>query len=133
MADTVTSQKLVDGARKVVMVFTNISDATGESSVVKVDVSTLATYKGQTCTGVRIDEVEFNTTMPVKIEWDATANVNALVINGHGEFDLCEYGGLHNTAGAGKTGDIAFSTVGAVANDSYTIVLTMVKEYPNVP
>ena len=41
MADTVTSQTLIDGERTVIMKFTNISDGTGESAVLKVDVSAL--------------------------------------------------------------------------------------------
>ena len=39
MADAVTSQTIVDGEKTVVQKFTNISDGTGESAVVKVDVS----------------------------------------------------------------------------------------------
>ena len=42
MADAVTSQTIVDGEKTVVQKFTNISDGTGESAVVKVDVSALA-------------------------------------------------------------------------------------------
>ena len=42
MADAVTSQTIVDGEKTVVQKFTNISDGTGESAVVKVDVSGLA-------------------------------------------------------------------------------------------
>jgi hypothetical protein len=41
MADAVTSQTIQDGERKAVLKFTNISDGTGETNVVKVDVSTL--------------------------------------------------------------------------------------------
>ena len=42
MADAVTSQTLVDGHQTAVFKFTNISDGTGESEVVKVDVSALS-------------------------------------------------------------------------------------------
>ena len=41
MADVVTSQKLIDGARTTVMAFTNVSDGSGESAVAKVDASAL--------------------------------------------------------------------------------------------
>lgn len=43
MADAVTSQTIQDGERKAVLKFTNISDGTGETNVVKVDVSALTT------------------------------------------------------------------------------------------
>ena len=39
MADAVTSQTIIDGEKKVVMKFTNVSDGSGESAVAKVDVS----------------------------------------------------------------------------------------------
>ena len=40
MADSVTSQTLLDGERLAIMKFTNISDGTGESAVTKVTAST---------------------------------------------------------------------------------------------
>ena len=43
MADAVATQTLIDGDKKVVQKFTNISDGSGEAAVVKVDVSGLAT------------------------------------------------------------------------------------------
>mgnify|MGYP003128809104 FL=1 len=48
MADAVTSQTIVDGAKTAVLKFTNVSDGSGESAVKKVDVSALAsTQDGQ--------------------------------------------------------------------------------------
>ena len=52
MADTVTSQTILDTPYRLVMKFTNVSDGTGESAVKKVDVSAFtAGEKGATCTG----------------------------------------------------------------------------------
>ncbi len=42
MADAVTSQTLVDNQTTAVMLFTNISDATGESLVTKVNESVIS-------------------------------------------------------------------------------------------
>ena len=42
MADAVASQTILDGERLAVLRFTSVSDGTGESNVVKVDVSALA-------------------------------------------------------------------------------------------
>ena len=40
------------------------------------------------------------------------------------------FGGIQNTAAAsGKTGDIALTTTGHTAGDSYVIVLTLIKSY----
>ena len=53
MADAVTSTTIVDDDRKAIIQLTNTSDGTGESAVTKIDVSALATRKGDgaTCTG----------------------------------------------------------------------------------
>jgi len=128
MADAVTSQLLADGEKNVVMKFTNVSDGVGEASVLKVDVSTL--YK--TPAQVRIDRIIASTSgMGVNIAWDATADVTAFIVAAgtSEEYDFRCFGGLPNNAGAGKTGDINFTTVGATANDTYTIILHMTKEY----
>jgi hypothetical protein len=36
---------------------------------------------------------------------------------------------LGNNAGAGKTGDIMFTTIGASSGDTYSITLQMIKIY----
>ena len=52
MADAVATQTIIDGDRNVVQKFTNVSDGSGESAVVKVDVSALAANShGTACTG----------------------------------------------------------------------------------
>jgi hypothetical protein len=124
MADAVTSQILVDAERNAVMKFTNISDGTGESAVLKVDVSTLAGSPAS----VRIDRIDYDIAgMAVNILWDADTDVPCVVLGGHGSIDWCDIGGLQNNAGTGKTGDILFTTIGHTANDTYTIVLHMKK------
>ena len=125
MADAVTSQILVDGERNAVMKFTNISDGTGETAVLKVDVSTLAGAPSS----VKITHIEYDISgMQVAILWDATTDVPAIVLSqGQQRFDFSNAGGLINNAGAGVTGDILFTTIGASANDTYSIVLHMKK------
>jgi hypothetical protein len=126
MADAVASQTLIDGARNVVMKFTNVSDGTGESAVTKVDVSALQGAPS----AVRIDKIHYATSgMAVRILWDADTDVDAFLVptDGDGCHDFTRFGGLQNNAGAGKTGDIKFTTIGHTANDMYTIVLEMTK------
>ncbi len=132
MADAVTSQTLLDGPRNVVMHFTNVSDSTGEAAVLKVDVSALSAVQGRTVTGVAIDKIEYNTDgMAVDILWDATTDARAYTIGNdqNGCADFCRFGGLHNNAGAGKTGDIMFTTIGHGAGTRYSITLHMHKVY----
>lgn len=132
MADAVTSQTLIDQDRVAVMKFTNISDGTGESAALKVDVSSLSAPAGKVCSGVSITRVYASTYgMGVDILWDATTDVVALTLadNQSYEYVFDDFGGIWNNSGAGKTGDILFTTVGAAAGDRYTIVLYMVKQY----
>ena len=79
MGDAVTSQTMVEGSRKVVMKFTNVSDGTGESAVKKVDVSALTPAAGE----VRISKVRYTCDgMAVQMLWDATSNVLAYTLGG---------------------------------------------------
>tara|TARA_R100001443_G_scaffold115891_1_gene134783 strand:- start:3954 stop:4358 length:405 start_codon:yes stop_codon:yes gene_type:complete len=133
MADAVATQTLQDGEKIVVQKFTNISDGTGESAVVKVDVSALSTNaRGQACTGVTIEEIWWQCIgMKVQILFDASTDVMAIELgeNQSGNHDYRSFGGLTNNAGSGKTGDVAFTTVGHTSADTYTIILYMRKEY----
>jgi hypothetical protein len=132
MADAVTSQIIFDGTRTAVMKFTNISDGTGESAVLKVDVSALTSFQGQTCTGVNIVNLDAITVgMGVDLLWDASTDVICYTVGADQfvSFDFNRFGGLSNNAGAGKTGDLLFTTVGASSGDRYTIVLEMVKNF----
>ena len=135
MADTVTSQTILDTPYRLVMKFTNVSDGTGESAVQKVDVSAFTAGSRidsttvSTCTDVRIDRIYYNNSgMSVKLLWDATTDVEAIHLKDtQGEFDFSSFGGLKNNSGSGKTGDIMFTTVGHSNTDFYWVVLEMTK------
>ena len=132
MADTVATQILFQGDKQVVMKFTNNSDGTGETNVVKVNVATLNPYQGQACTAVQVDRIYFFTHgMEVRLLWQATSNVTILTVPQNTAFrmDFDDFGGLNNNAGAGKTGNILFTTLDASAGDSYTVILDMRKLY----
>jgi hypothetical protein len=133
MADAVTSQTLQDGDKVAVMKFTNVSDGTGESAVTKVDVSALQTdSQGRTCTGVTIQKIWWQCIgMKVQILWDATTDQFCIELgeNQSGDHDYTTFGGLTNNAGAGKNGDVKFTTVGATTGDTYTVILYLKKEY----
>jgi len=133
MADAVTSQTILDGERLFIAKFTNLSDGTGETAVTKIDVSTLNPNSfGLACNGVKINKI-YGTThgLQIRILWDATTDQFAWVIpqNSNYLMDFSSFGGIPNNAGAGKTGDLAFTTQDASAGDSYTIVLECLKTY----
>lgn len=132
MADAVNSQTLFDGDSQAVMKFNNVSDGTGETAVLKVDVSALkANYAGKACTGVNIRRIEASVNgMSVNILWDATTDVSAFIVApGTYTFNFDTTAILGNNAGDGKTGDINFTTVGATSGDTYSITLQMIKIY----
>lgn len=133
MADAVASQTLFDGERQAIMKFTNISDGTGESKVTKVDVSALlANAAGLACDGVTITSIIASTEgMGVAMYWDATTDVLIANIpaNTNYRMRLDDIGGFWNNSGAGKTGDVQFSTVGHTSGDMYTVTLVMTKHY----
>ena len=133
MADAVTSQTLLDGERLAIMKFTNISDGTGESLVTKVNVANLAkSAAGFACTAVTVNKItSICHGMEVRMYWDATTDVPFFLstINTNYENDFSKIGGITNNAGAGKTGNILFSTSDQTAGDTYTVVLEMVKSY----
>ena len=126
MGDAVATQTILDGSKKLVMKFTNVSDGTGESTVKKVDVSALA----PAATKVKITKIMFSTDgMAVQLWWDATGNVLAytLAADQTDVLDFRPVGGLINNAGVGVTGDLLFTTSGHTAGDSYSIVMEMDK------
>jgi hypothetical protein len=133
MADAVTSQTILDGERLFIGKFTNISDSGGETGVVKIDVSALnPSASGNACNGVKINKIWAQTYgMGVDILWDATTDLLCETIpeNQFYLMDYSSFGGLPNNAGAGKTGDVLFSTVGAAAGDRYTIIIEAIKTY----
>ena len=133
MADAVATQTIIDGDRNVVQKFTNVSDGNGESAVVKVDVSGLSkNSRGDACTSVVIEEIWWQCIgMKVQILWNASTNLFCIELgeNQSGDHDYTAFGGLTNNAGSGKTGDLAFTTVGHTGADTYTIVLYMRKKY----
>lgn len=135
MADAVASQTIMDGERVVIMKFTNSSDGTGETNVVKVNPASLnPSAAGGACDGVTINKITALTHgMEVQLKWKATTPVVIETIPQNNVYtqDYSQIGGLINNAGAGKDGAITFTTLDASAGDTYSVVLEMVKHYVN--
>jgi len=133
MADSPTSQILVDNQTTAVMLFTNVSDGTGESLVTKVNVANLSVNAlGQTCNGVSVQKIHTACHgMEFRLFWDATTDVIffASAQNNQFTFDFSSFGGLRNNSGTGKTGNILLSTFDQSLGDTYTLVLEMTKYY----
>jgi len=126
MANTVTSQTLIDGDRNLVMLFTGLLDTSNESRVVKVDASTFTPAP----TKLKINYIQYSISsqLTLILDWDADTDVRFACLSGQGELEACSFGGLQNNAGTGVTGDIALTTVGwASGSQSYTLLIEMVK------
>jgi hypothetical protein len=135
MADAVSSQTILDGERLFIGKFTCISDGTGETGVVKIDVSTLnRNAAGNVCNGVKINKIwSADHGINVRILFDATVDTFAWVIpqNSNYLMDFSSFGGIPSNAGVGATGDVLFTTTDASAGDSYTIIIEAIKTYAN--
>ena len=133
MADVVTSQTVFDGDRIAIMKFTNVSDGTGETSVTKVIASALnANQFGLACNAVSLEKIHVSLNgMSVNIIWGGTPDLSAFIAApGVYTFDFTNLALPDNATT--PTGNIKFTTIGAAANKTYTIVLQMVKHYvPN--
>jgi hypothetical protein len=139
MAFTATSQILEQGPNRVVMKFTGFTDTgTNETSVKKVDAQSPAIGDflfGQQFvpgTSLVVADLWWNVEgMVLRMIWEATSNVELADLQGFGHWPLRDlqggFGGLANPKTAGSTGSILFTTVGAVAGASYTVVLEMIK------
>lgn len=122
MTDAVSTTVTYESASEIEVVCTNISDGTGESAVTKVDVSALT----PACAEVSLTDIEFVTSgMAVRVLWDATADTVAFLVPsdqwGRVDFRESARGVLRNNSGAGKTGDVQFTTVGHSSGDTYWI------------
>ncbi len=130
MANAVSSQTLLNGARNCVVKVTNLSDGTNEADVVKVDASAL----GLPVDGsYRLERLEWavnsvsGTNAIINVEWDGSTDalIASIPPNESGCFDFCKIGGLPNNASA-PTGDITVTST-LSNNDAYTLVFHLVR------
>lgn len=129
MADTVTSHDPFKGTRRITRVLTAVSDGTGESAVVKVDVSTLVGPDGTAPTYTIVEDVTWDIQgyTQILLAFDATTDDKIIYMSsGQGYHDFTNGGqnaGLTDPKSSGTTGDIVLTTTGAAAGSTYTITL----------
>lgn len=124
MANAIASQTLISGPRNLILKVTFDGDGSGdESGTTLVDVSSFNTSE------VRLIRVQASLVgFSMSVSWDATTDKLFMTVPDY-EFnqDFTMFGGLVNNAGAGKTGDIVYNTIGLGASDHGHIILEMVK------
>lgn len=127
MADTVDTLTVFRGTRRQAYRFTNVSDGTGESAVIKVDISTLVGPDGTAPTAVAVEEILWNMQgfTSVRLFWDHTTDDEIAVLSGNGYKNLVKVGGLMDPRSTGGTGDVLLTTAGAVSGAVYDITLVL--------
>ena len=129
MADTVTSQKLKDHATAWAYKFTNESDGTGETNILKVDVSglTAATNSALTDQRLSINKITWSiagANSKVKLMWSGDAPNTIVYLSSSGTMDLTTNLTTPITNNIANTnGDLYLSTAGFVAGAGYTVLL----------
>lgn len=127
MADTITTTVVFNDSRRLALLITNLSDGTGQSAAVLVDVSAYS------ATSVKIERITYNCAgMGLSILEDAGTDVKLLTLNAvaasvSGCLDFSAYGGIANSKATDYTGDLLITTTGHTAGDSYCLFLEMIK------
>ena len=131
MADTVSSLTIADTSGvKFTTKLTNFSDGTGETLVKKVDASelTFMTEDGNR----KISKIywSINTSdskSAVELTWDGATNATAVLLSGHGFWDLRDAGNEFTNNSTTLTGDVLLSTKNFANGDNYTIIVSLDK------
>lgn len=126
MADTVDTITVFSGTKKKTLRLTNVSDGTGESAVVKADISTFTGLSGIAPTSTVIEEIEWAIQgfTSVRLFWDHTTDDEIAVLSGVGSVSWKDFGGLKDPKSTGGTGDILLTTAGALSGATYDISIT---------
>lgn len=127
MVDNVKTNVLFPGGRRYATHLECISDGTGETNVLKVDLSGLKNFDKQTPTSLALMDISFNIEgfTYVVLYWQRDpSNIEMVTLKGRGSISFASYGGLQdpNRDGTG-TGNILLSSVGAVSGATYQIDL----------
>lgn len=121
MADSVTVKTIASGKDKSIFLLTNKSDGTGETSITKVDISTLPGAPAR----VKISRLEWAVEgMKVELFYDRSSADRAFLCSGSGSLSI---EGIADD-GTGGTGDLKLSTIGAAANATYAIIVELKAE-----
>jgi len=135
MANTLTTQIILDGPRNTVVKVVGVLDTSDLTSTVIVDPATLT---GMDNTGtlkakkLKIVNVTHNVEdgLSVAMFWDATTPDRILDLVGRNELEFKRFAGLIDPTTVGSTGKITISTQGwaAAAVLSFSIVLELTKQ-----
>lgn len=142
MANHYTEQRLVDSNKRTVIKISGNLDGTQVSNLVVVDTSTLAyamnannqimVSNTHPKSAYRVDVVrvygDVNVTGVLQLRWDGDSNTSFLNLGSSPAIPFEDsYAVTIPNNEANTNGDILLTTIGAVANDSYTLFIELEK------
>lgn len=135
MANSVSTQVILDGPRNCIVKVEGILDTSDLASTVIADPATLA---GMDNTGlvkagnliVQRITYSIEDTLECRLAWDATTPTRICELDGRGTMKYERFAGLTNNAGVGKTGKILLATEGwsAAKIISFSLIIELIKQ-----
>lgn len=144
MSNTFTYQKIIDTNKKSVIKLTGMFDGSGQEANTKriqantlfgaLDANNNLLITGNTAkTYYELSLFkcwfDINTSGYIQLYWTGDTNTPLLNLSGCGEYNLNsgQPSIKNNNSSANTTGDIGITSVGMIANNSYTIILELHK------
>ena len=128
-----------DGGRKFINHYTIAAGDATTIQTLTIDVSGLnKSALNQECSHLTLNKVWFNVFMTAKadaveFQWDASAQIPFLILNGYGSYDFSNTGGLSPTAAdkaaGGYDGNVTISNPARTAGDTVYVQMEWLKHY----
>lgn len=135
MANSITTQLILDGPRNCILKVEGILDTSDLASQVILDPALVAgmdstgAVKAQ---GFLIQRITYTVedALECRLFWDATAPTRIEALTGRGIAKFERFHGLPNNSGAGRTGKILLSTEGWSAAKilSFSLIIELIKQ-----
>lgn len=126
MANTLTTQTIIDGCRNAVVKVTSVQTTSDLASVTVITPSSLAFAPK----GVRVAYLDYSISdqLNVQILWNGSTDQIMMPLAGRGRMDFTSFGGLTDNDVTGSTGNIDVLTTGwASGTQVFTLVFEMEK------
>ncbi len=126
MPNTVTQRTVFGGgdSRKIIRLINIVSDGSEETDLVIYDNST---FIADVAKGALMSVEASGSSCVCRLEWDQSTDSPIASFDPAYTQKLCfeKFGGVHNPAGSGATGDIVLTTSGLDSGDEVTLKITV--------
>ena len=119
------------GNKRVIVQMSGLSDGTGETDVVKIDMSDLKTHNGNVPRKTAVEWIEWQIMgLTVSLEWDRAPHAEIIKLNSHalestGDMNWRQFGGKVDPGDDDRTGDILMTTTNTDSGDSYEVTICL--------